>query len=212
MSAMTDQQDGKLRLGVLLSGGGRTLTNLLSVLDLPVTVAVVVASRPCGGIEKARKAGLDVHLVPYKDYGPEGLEAYSERIAELLDAAKVDLVLLAGFLSKWIIPPQYTGRVMNIHPALLPSFGGKGMFGHHVHDAVLAAGCKVSGCTVHFVTNDYDAGPIVLQRTVPVHEGDTADELAARVFVEECIAYPAAVRLFAEGRLHISGNTVHVRI
>ncbi|HUS47171.1 MAG TPA: formyltransferase family protein, partial [Phycisphaerae bacterium] len=100
--------------------------------------------------------------------------------------------------------------VMNIHPALLPSFGGHGMYGHHVHEAVLAAGCKVSGCTVHFVTNVYDSGPIVVQRTVPVLEGDTAETLADRVFEQECIAYPEAIRLFGQGKLRIEGNVVHV--
>jgi len=99
---------------------------------------------------------------------------------------------------------------MNIHPALLPAFGGEGMYGHHVHEAVLARGCKVSGCTVHFVNNTYDDGPIILQRPVPAYAEDTPDDLAARVFREECIAYPEAIRLFAEGRLRIEGRIVHV--
>jgi folate-dependent phosphoribosylglycinamide formyltransferase PurN len=99
---------------------------------------------------------------------------------------------------------------MNIHPALLPSFGGKGMYGHHVHEAVLARGCKVSGCTVHFVNNAYDEGPIILQRCVPAYAEDTADALAARVFEQECIAYPEAIRLFAEGRLRIEGGVVRI--
>jgi len=99
---------------------------------------------------------------------------------------------------------------MNIHPALLPSFGGKGMYGHHVHEAVLARGCKVSGCTVHFVTNEYDAGPIIVQRAVPVLEGDDADTLAARVFEQECVAYPQAIRLFGAGKLRIEGSVVRV--
>ena len=127
-----------------------------------------------------------------------------------LDGASVDLVIQAGFLSLWYVPPQYDGRVMNIHPALLPAFGGHGMFGHHVHEAVLAAGCKVSGCTVHFVTNEYDAGPIIVQKAVAVHEGDDADALAARVFEQECVAYPEAIRLFAQGKLRIEGKTVRV--
>ena len=139
------------------------------------------------------------------------LAAYSARLAELLDDAAVDLVCLAGFLSFWEIPDRYLGRVMNIHPALLPRFGGTGMYGHHVHEAVLAAGCKVSGCTVHLVNNEYDAGPIVVQKAVPVLEGDTPDSLAARVFEQECLAYPEAIRLFAAGRLRIDGQIVHVR-
>ena len=112
-------------------------------------------------------------------------DVYSAKITAELDAAGVELVVMAGFLSMWHVPPHYEGKVVNIHPALLPAFGGHGMFGHHVHEAVLARGCKVSGCTVHFVTNEYDAGPIILQKCVPVLEGDTPDALAARVFEQE---------------------------
>ncbi len=191
-----------LRLGVLISGGGRTMVNIQELIEagrLPAEIAIVIASRQCKGIERAEAIGLPVRLVPYKQM-PD-TETYSAKIAELLDAAKVDLVIQAGFLSLWHIPTRYEGRVMNIHPGLLPDFGGKGMFGHHVHEAVLAAGRKVSGCTVHFVTNEYDAGRIILQREVPVLEGDDADTLAARVFEQECIAYPEAIRMFAAGRL-----------
>lgn len=196
---------------MLLSGGGRTLLNLLHEIEagrLDAEVAVVVASRECKGIERSRGAGLDVSLVAYRQMPDTA--TYSARIAEVLDAAEVDLVIQAGFLSLWHIPPPYEQKVMNIHPALLPSFGGKGMYGHHVHEAVLAAGCKVSGCTVHFVTNEYDRGPIIVQRAVPVEEGDDADTLAARVFAQECIAYPEAVRLFGRGRLAIDGRVVRI--
>jgi len=175
---------------------------------LPARIAIVIASRPCKGIERAGEAGLRAEIVPYKQMPDTA--AYSGRIAELLDEAEVDLVVQAGFLSLWRIPQQYEGKVMNIHPALLPSFGGRGMYGHHVHEAVLAAGCKISGCTVHFVTNEYDAGPIILQRAVHVQPDDTPDVLAARVFEQECIAYPEAIRLFAEQRLRIEGRLVHV--
>ncbi|MBN1555287.1 MAG: phosphoribosylglycinamide formyltransferase [Phycisphaerae bacterium] len=211
MVSMSGSVEKKLRLGVLLSGGGRTMVNLLQAPDLPAEIAVVIASRPCKGIDRAKDAGLAVHLVPYQEYGPERLEDYSAGIAEHLDAAGVDLVILAGFLSMWIIPPNYVGRVMNIHPALLPGFGGHGMYGRRVHEAVLAAGCKVSGCTVHFVTNDYDEGPIIVQKTVPVFDTDTPDALAARVFEQECAAYPEAIRLFAEGRLTIDGRIVKIK-
>jgi len=210
---MNDNANGAkpVRLGVLLSGGGRTLGNMLAYINagkLPAEVAVVIASRECKGVDRGRAAGLDVRIVPYKEM-PD-VETYSARLCELLDAAAVDLVCLAGFLSFWEIPDRYLGRVMNIHPALLPSFGGHGMYGHHVHDAVLAAGCKVSGCTVHFVNNEYDAGAIVVQRALKVLPGDDADTLAARVFEQECIAYPEAIRLFAEGRLKIDGRVVRV--
>jgi formyltetrahydrofolate-dependent phosphoribosylglycinamide formyltransferase len=207
----SDRGGKPLRLGVLLSGGGRTLLNLLEEIRagrLEAELALVLASRDCKGVERAQAAGLNVQIVPYKQM-PD-VETYSARICEALDAASVDLVCLAGFLSFWRIPPRYEGRVMNIHPALLPRFGGKGMYGHHVHEAVLKAGCKVSGCSVHFVTNEYDAGPIIVQRCVAVLEGDTPDELAARVFEQECKAYPEAIRLFGEGRLRIEGGVVHV--
>jgi formyltetrahydrofolate-dependent phosphoribosylglycinamide formyltransferase len=165
---------------------------------LAARVSVVVASRPCRGLEWARQAGLDAHLVPYKTTPPE---LYADTITARLDQAGVGLVVMAGFLSLWPIPSAYEGRVINIHPSLLPSFGGKGMFGHHVHEAVLRRGCKVSGCTVHFVTNAYDEGPILVQKAVPVLEEDTPDALAARVFEQETLALPEALQLLAEGRV-----------
>ena len=200
-----------LRLGVLLSGGGRTLLNILEDIRanrLNAEVAVVIASRSCQGVQRCSDAGLDVKTISYKD-SPD-VQTYSADIAAALDAAEVDLVIQAGFLSLWRIPRQYQGRVMNIHPALLPSFGGRGMFGRHVHEAVIAAGVKVSGCTVHFVTNEYDSGPIIIQRCVAVAEGDTPEDLAARVFEQECIAYPEAIALFAAGRLAVEGGIVRI--
>lgn len=193
-----------MRLGVLLSGGGRTMLNLQEAIDageLDAEIVTVVASRPCKGLGRAAEAGLATHLVNYRDFGADRLAEYSDAITACLDRAGVELVIMAGFLSKWIIPAGYAGRVMNIHPALLPKFGGQGMFGHHVHEAVIAAGEVTSGCTVHFVNNDYDSGPIILQRSVPVEPGDTPEDLAARVFVEECIAYPEAIRRYAAGEL-----------
>ena len=120
--------------------------------------------------------------------------AFSEHVFEVCDAAGVDLVCLAGWLQLLQIPPRWAGRGLNIHPALLPKFGGQGMYGRRVHEAVLAAGERESGCTVHVVTDAYDAGPIVLQRRCPVLPGDTPDTLAARVFAQECEAYPEAIK------------------
>jgi len=200
---MTEDKIKKLRLGALISGGGRTLMNILDYIKagkLQAEVVIVIASRECKGAQLARQAGLDVHVVPYKQM--PSTEIYSSRIVELLDAAKVDLVVQAGFLSYWKVPERYLGRVMNIHPALLPSFGGKGMYGIHVHRAVLAAGCKVSGCTVHFVDNEYDHGKIIVQKCVPVLPDDTPETLAARVFEQECIAYPEAISLFAARKIN----------
>lgn len=202
-----------LRLGFLISGGGRTMINILDEIRqgrLNAEISVVISSRSTvGGVARARDAGLPVEIVRKKDY-PD-IDAFSHRIEEVLAAAEVDLVVQGGWLCLWKIPRRYEDRVLNIHPALLPSFGGQGMWGHHVHEAVLAAGCKVSGCTVHFCTNDYDSGPIVVQRTCPVEDDDTPDTLAERVFEQECIAYPQAIALFAEGRLQIAGNRVRVR-
>ncbi|MCX5635507.1 MAG: formyltransferase family protein, partial [Planctomycetota bacterium] len=139
------------------------------------------------------------------------IDLFSKKIEDELAAAKVDLGSQGGWLCLWKIPPRYENCVMNIHPALLPSFGGKGMWGHHVHQAVLAAGCKVSGCTVHFCTNLYDKGPIIVQRCCPVEENDTPNTLAARVFEQECIAYPQAVKLFADGKLAIKDDIVKIK-
>jgi formyltetrahydrofolate-dependent phosphoribosylglycinamide formyltransferase len=203
-----------VRLGVLLSGGGRTLENILNHIRIGTLkdlaeVAVVIVSRPgIRGIEIAEAAGVPAHVIRRKEF--PSVQAYSDAMVARLDERKVDLVCMAGFLSYWVIPERYLGRVMNIHPALLPAFGGEGMYGHRVHEAVLARGCKVSGCTVHFVNNTYDDGPIVLQRAVPVRAEDTPDDLAARVFEQECIAYPEAIRLFAEGCLRIEGRIVHI--
>jgi len=202
----------RVRLGVLISGGGRTLLNILEYIKqgrLNAGVAVVISSRSTvAGVGRARNAGLNVKIIRKKD-DPD-IDAFSEHIERELVAAKVDLVIQAGWLCLWNIPQRYHNRVMNIHPALLPSFGGKGMWGHHVHEAVLAAGCKVSGCTVHFCTNEYDKGPIIVQRACRVHDDDTADTLAARVFEQECIAYPQAIRLFSEGRIRVQNGRTRI--
>ena len=191
--------ESRIRLGVLISGGGRTLMNILEYIrkgQLNAEVAVVISSHSTvAGVEKAKAAGLNVKIVRKKDY--LDIDEFSKRIADELVAANVDLVIQAGWLCLWKIPARYENRVMNIHPALLPSFGGKGMFGLAVHKAVLAAGCKVTGCTVHFCTNEYDKGPIILQRCCPVEAGDSVETLAAKVFEQECIAYPRAIKLFA---------------
>jgi folate-dependent phosphoribosylglycinamide formyltransferase PurN len=158
------------------------------------------------GVEKTKNAGLPLEIVRKKDY-PD-VNGFSKKIGDLLIEARVNLVIQAGWLCLWKIPPELENKVMNIHPALLPAFGGQGMWGHHVHEAVINAGCKVSGCTVHFCTNEYDKGPIVVQRTCPVKDDDTPDTLAARVFEQECIAYPEAIKLFASGKLFVIGNRV----
>lgn len=192
---------GTLRIGALLSGGGRTLLNLADRIDdgtLAAKIAVVIASRPdVPGVQRARLRGLDVHIVPPGSH---------DRITRLLVETDAALVCLCGYLHWLRVDEPLTGRVMNIHPALLPDFGGRGMYGARVHRAVLAAGGQESGCTVHFVDEQYDHGPIILQRRCPVLPDDDADALAARVFEQECIAYPEAISLFAAGRLEIRAD------
>jgi formyltetrahydrofolate-dependent phosphoribosylglycinamide formyltransferase len=199
-----------IRLAILLSGGGRTMVNLQQEIDagrLAARIVLVISSRSTvAGVQRAREIGIEPVILRTKDY-PD-IRDFSNRICAHLDKAKADLVIQAGWLCLWQIPRKYENRVMNIHPALLPSFGGKGMWGHHVHEAVLKAGCKVSGCTVHFCTNEYDAGPIIVQRCCPVMDDDNADTLAARVFKEECLAYPEAIRLFAAGKLKVKDGRV----
>lgn len=204
--------DRPLRLGVLISGGGTTLKNLVAEKDagrLPITEPYVIASREdCGGVAWARERGFQVDVVPRKKH-PD-TESFSAAIFKALRAADVDLVTNAGFLSLIDIPEDYFGRVLNIHPSLIPAFCGKGYYGRKVHEAALERGVKISGCTVHFSDNEYDNGPIILQRAVPVEDDDTPDSLAARVFEQECLAYPEAIRLYAQARLKIEGRRVRI--
>ena len=187
-----------LRLAVLLSGSGRTLDNLLDWIAagrLAGRVETVVSSRSdVRGVLIAERAGITVHVLPRAD---ATVAAWSATIFDRCRAVNADLVVMAGFLHLVEIPADFTGRVINIHPALLPAFGGRGFHGMHVHRAVLARGCTVSGCTVHLVDNEYDHGRVLLQRTVPVLADDTADSLAARVFAAECVALPEAINRIA---------------
>lgn len=203
---------GPLRIGVLVSGGGTTLQNFLDLEKagtLAGTVAVVVSSDPrAGAVERAWKAGRPVEVVPWRK--EQGITTYSDAVTRVLKKEKVDLVLMAGFLRLYRFPPAFDGRVLNIHPALLPAFGGKGMYGHHVHEAVVKSGVKVTGCTVHFADLQYDRGPIILQRTCPVLSEDTPADVAKRVFELEKEAYPEAVALYAAGRLKVEDGRVRV--
>ena len=203
---------GALRLAVLVSGSGTTLQNLIDLIaarNLDATIELVIGSRAdLQGLTRADDAGLSYSVVDRRRFGD--CPSFSSRVFSLCDDARVDLVCLAGWLCLLDVPERYAGRVMNIHPALLPSFGGHGMYGKKVHQAVLDHGCKVSGCTVHFVDNTYDTGPIILQRTCPVLEEDTPETLARRVFEEEKIAYPQAIRLFHDGRLRVDGRRVRI--
>lgn len=212
MKAGASKKTKPIRLGVLISGGGTTLLNLVECIkrgELNAEVAVVISSRSTvAGVDRARAAGLNVKIIRTKDYPDIG--EFSGQIEHQLVDAGVQLVVQGGWLCLWKIPSRFENKVMNIHPALLPSFGGKGMWGHYVHEAVLKAGCKISGCTVHFCTNEYDCGPIIIQRCCPVKDDDTPDTLAARVFEQECIAYPEAIRLFAQDRLKVLDGRVRI--
>jgi len=203
----------RIRIGVLASGGG---TNLQAIIDacergeIDGEVVVVIANLPDAfALERARKHGIDAFCFPHKGYTREQHEA---DIIECLEQHKVDLVCLAGYL-RMLTPvfiEKYAGRLMNTHPALLPSFGGAGMHGLKVHEAVLRYGCKVSGCTIHFVTQEVDGGPIILQKAVPVLEDDTPETLQERVLKEEHKLYPRAIQLFAQGKLKIDGRRVRI--
>lgn len=189
-----------LRLAVLLSGSGRTLDNLLERIAagrLAAHVAIVVSSRgDVRGVRIAERAGIPLTVLPR---GSRSVADWSAEIFAACREAAVDLVVMAGFLHLVAIPPEFSNRVINIHPSLLPAFGGRGFHGMHVHRAVLARGCTVSGCTVHFVDEEYDHGRILLQRTVPVLRDDSPESLAARVFAAECAALPDAINDLAAG-------------
>ena len=201
-----------IKIAVLVSGSGTTLQNFIDQIaagTLDARIELVIGSRPgLQGIQRAADAKIMNFIADRASF--ENTADFSKQVFSLCSDSGVDLICLAGWLCLLEIPPQFAGRIINIHPALLPSFGGKGMYGHKVHQAVLDHGCKVSGCTVHFVDGGYDSGPIILQRTCSVLEEDTAETLAHRVFEAEKIAYPEAIRLFQQGRLHIDGRRVKI--
>jgi formyltetrahydrofolate-dependent phosphoribosylglycinamide formyltransferase len=203
--------DPPIRLAVCVSGQGTTLQNLIDQVRsrrLRAEVVQVVASRPrIGAIPRAEAAGIPLALA---NQNAQSITDFSASVFEPIRHSDADLVILGGFLALLKIPPDYKGRVINVHPALIPSFCGQGYYGPKVHEAVLAAGVKVSGCTVHFAEDSYDNGPIIAQRTVPVLDGDTVETLAARVFKEECKALPEAITLYAAGRLKINGRWVRI--
>ena len=187
----------KPRIAVFVSGGGRSLENLSEKIRegaLECEIALVLSnSAQAFALERARKLGIPSVVVdPTKRLAPAEFSRDAFAAAESFGA---ELVVLAGFLRLLVIPDAWLGRVINIHPSLLPAFGGKGFYGHRVHEAALEKGVQFTGCTVHYVTNEYDAGPILLQLAIPVHDEDDADSLAARVFEEEKIALPEAIRM-----------------
>lgn len=204
----------KTRIAVLCSGGG---TNLQAVIDAVKAgkingeiVMVLANASKAYALERARQNGIEAVFVSKKKAG--STQAYNDQVLEQLNRVQPDLVVLAGYLP--IVGEQivraYEHRIINIHPALIPSFCGVGMYGHHVHEAVIAAGVKISGATTHFVDEQVDHGGIIMQRSVPVLEGDDADTLAARVLTVEHQILPESVALFCDGKLQVDGNKVHV--
>ena len=201
-----------LKIAVLISGSGRTLKNFLELAaegQLPVDVRLVISSSAtAGGLQYAVDAAVPTEVLIRKNFS--SAQAYGDAIFDACRTAGVDYVAMAGFLKLAPVPDDFAGRVVNIHPSLIPAFCGHGMYGHHVHEAVLEYGAKVTGVTVHFVDNEYDAGPIIWQQPVPVFDDDTADTLAARVFEAEKEAYPHVLRLLAAGKIKLDGRRVRI--
>lgn len=210
----------KMPIAVLISGRGRTLRNILDKIDaneLDVKINMVIGSKNCYGLQFAEKRNIPTDVVESSQYSD--IESFSEAVFAKCRRSMARYVVMAGYLSKLRIPQDFENRVLNIHPSLIPSFCGKGFYGRSVHEAALRQGVKVSGCTVHFVDNEYDHGPIILQKVVPVLEDDTTDTLSDRVLYDaEFKAYPEALQLLAEKKIQIetvegvSGDRQIVRI
>lgn len=201
----------KLRLAVLLSGSGTSLENLFDHIDrgLPAEVVCVLASKKNAyGLVRAQTRGVPAIAVARRDFAD--VAAFNDALHAELARFAPDLVCLLGFLSPFEVRGRYVGRALNVHPALIPAFSGQGFYGHHVHEAVLAAGVKLTGATVHFVSDAYDEGPILLQDTVPVLDDDTPDTLADRVQALERRLVPEAIRLIAEGRVRIESKRTRI--
>lgn len=200
------------RIVVLLSGNGSTLENLFEKIgksELSAEIVGVISSREgVYGLERAQKRNVPAVAVVPKAFPDHA--AFNTAIWEAIRQYKPDLVVMGGFMTLLTVPEDFYGRIMNVHPSLVPAFCGKGMYGHRVHEAVIEYGVRLSGVTVHFVDNEYDHGPIILQEPVPIFENDSPESLAQRVQAREREVYPRAIQLFATGRLKLQGR--HVRI
>lgn len=202
----------RLKLAVLLSGNGSSLENLFDHIDagaLPAEIVVVLSSKPDAfGLERARRRGVPAVAVPRKQFAD--VRGFNDALHAELSGFEIDLVVLLGFLSPFELRGRYEGRALNVHPSLVPAFAGRGFYGARVHRAVLEAGVKLSGATVHFVDEHYDEGPIICQEAVPVLDDDTVDSLAARVVEAERRLVPQAIRWIAEGRVTIEGRRTRI--
>lgn len=199
----------RLRLGCLASGGG---SNLQAIIDrcrdgsLPAEISVVISNKPdSGALQRARRAGIPALCIDHRNYPSR--EDFDRAVVAALIEAGVELIVLAGFmrLISDVFLDAFPGRIMNIHPALLPAFPGL-----HVQRKALEYGARVTGCTVHFVDGGVDTGPIVIQAVVPILDDDTEESLSARILEQEHRIYPRAIELFAQGRLHIDGRRVRI--
>ncbi|QDV22031.1 phosphoribosylglycinamide formyltransferase [Aureliella helgolandensis] len=202
----------KLRIAVLISGGGTTLKNLIDwqlARELPVDFQLVISSNPdAQGLKHARAASIPTQIVSRKDFATA--QEHSARIFDLCQEHDVQLLVMGGYVEHLLIAPEYENRVINIHPSLIPSFCGQGYYGKRVHQRAVEYGVKTSGCTVHFVDNEYDHGPIIAQRACAVYDTDTSDSLQNRVFELECQLLPEAIAAIAEERVEVRGRVVHV--
>lgn len=210
---MTDTKKRPLQIAVLLSGSGTSLENLFErIADgrlSNVQIAIVIASKPnVGGLERARRHGVPAVTIARKDFATN--QAFNDAMHAELAKYEIDLVALLGFLSVFEPRARFCERTINVHPALIPAFCGKGYYGHHVHEAVLKHGVKLTGATVHFVDDEYDHGPIILQKAVPVEDDDTPDTLATRVQAAERELVPQAICLFQHGQLQIRDGRVRI--
>jgi phosphoribosylglycinamide formyltransferase-1 len=204
VTSSVDPATAAYPVAVLISGSGSTLRNILERCAdgrLRARVAGVVASRECSGLDHARESGVPWAVVPRGK--PFDAEEFSARVTATLAPWRPELIVFGGFLSLYLPPPEYAGRVINIHPALLPGFGGPGMYGDKVHEAVLASGAQVTGCSVHLVDREYDHGPVIAQRVVPVLPGDDVHTLGERVRATERELYPQVIGWFAEERVSL---------
>ncbi len=201
-----------MRVVVMLSGSGTTLQNFIDLSEsglLPIQITRVISSRSNAyGLQRAQNHNIPTDVVARKSFSEWA--DYNQALTAAVDSENPDLVLFAGFMSLFWPGDSYTGRIMNVHPALIPAFCGKGMYGHHVHEAVIESGVKLTGCTVHFVDGQYDTGPIILQQAVEVLDDDTPDSLAERVQATERKLYPEAVKLFTQNRLKLNGRRVRI--
>jgi len=207
------QPDNPFKIAFLLSGSGSTMENLLNHIisgKVKAKISVVISScENAYGIKRAENWDIPYKIVPFKTYKSD-LIAYSNKISAIIDSYNINLIVFGGFMSQYIIPQHYINKAINIHPALIPAFCGKGFYGDKVHQAVLDYGVKITGCTVHFVDQNYDTGPIITQESVIINDSDTLDSIKEKVQNLERSLYPRVIQAIVENRVIVNGR--HVKI